>query len=183
VLVGAGSALFNAARAQRAGNTRAGLMWSYAGYAATLILTGIATFPEIDRWQNLPGLAYQIHEDSRNRPLALLDPDETTIAMLDHRLRTRFQIITTEHASARDAVATWLRSQGPQARVLVKMPGRTPGQIARFLQRVRPMPAQDDGIAGRLSSDGTTAIVRRYELPEGRRYALLGPSAATARAP
>jgi hypothetical protein len=158
----------------RSGDTLRELAWVYTAYAATLTLSGLAIFPTIDRWQDLPSLARSIHEDSRSGPLALLDPDETTIAMLDHRFRTQFVALDTNTDSAANLVSSWLRTQGQQAHVLVKLPGRTPGDVKRVLDRIHPTPAPDDGVAGILASSGVATVVHRYELPEGRRYALLG---------
>jgi Dolichyl-phosphate-mannose-protein mannosyltransferase len=161
---------------QRSGDTLRGLAWTYTAYAATLTLSGLAIFPTIDRWQDLPALARSIHDDSRSGPLALLDPDETTIAMLDHRLRTQFVVLNTVTDNAVNIAARWFRTQGPKARLLVKLPGRTPGEVKRILDRIHRTPAPDDGIAAELVSSGVARIVRRYELPEGRRYALLAIS-------
>lgn len=169
-------ALLFAFSMHRSGDTLRGLAWTYMAYAATLTLSGLAIFPTIDRWQDLPSLARNIHEDSRARPLALLDPDETTIAILDHRLRTQFTILDTQNDNAANLVSGWLRTQGQQARVLVKLPGRTPGDLTRLLSRIHHTPAPDDGMAGVLANSGVATILHRYELPEGRRYALLGLS-------
>jgi hypothetical protein len=166
--------LLFASNMYRSGDILRGLAWTYVAYAATLTLSGLAIFPTIDRWQDLPSLARNIHEDSRAGPLALLDPDETTIAMLDHRFRTQFVVLDTKSGSAADLVSKWLHMT-PQAHVLVKLPGRTPGDVKRVLDRFHPTPAPDDGIAGTLASSGVATVVHRYELPEGRRYALLGP--------
>jgi len=158
----------------RSGDPLRGLAWTYTAYAATLTLSGLAIFPVIDRWQDLPSLARNIHEDSRSGPLALLDPDETTIAMLDHRFRTQFVVLNTDTDSAANVVSGWLRSQGRRAHVLVKLPGRTPGDVKRLLDRIHPTPVPDDGVVVTLASSGVATVVHRYELPEGRRYALLG---------
>jgi 4-amino-4-deoxy-L-arabinose transferase-like glycosyltransferase len=169
-----------AATMHAAGQTMRGLAWTYTAYAATLTIGGLAIFPTIDRWQDLPSLGRSIHDDSRSGPLALLDPDETTIAMLDHRLRTQFVPLSTEADSPAKVVSSWFRAQGQQAHVLVKLPGRTPGDVKRLLDRVHATPAPDDGIAAALVSSGVATIVHRYELPEGRRYALLGPQSRAA---
>jgi hypothetical protein len=170
----AGITLLFAWNMQRSGDLLRAMAWTYIAYAATLTLGGLAIFPVIDRWQDLPSLARNIHEDARSAPLALLDPDETTIAMLDHRFRTQFVVLDTKTDTAANLVSSWLRTQGPQARVLVKLPGRTPGDVKRLLDRIHPTPAPDDGEAGVLASSGVATVVHRYELPEGRRYALLG---------
>jgi 4-amino-4-deoxy-L-arabinose transferase-like glycosyltransferase len=170
--------LLFASNMHRSGDTLRGLAWTYVAYAATLTLSGLSIFPVIDRWQDLPLLARNIHEDSRAGPLALLDPDETTIAILDHKFRTQFVTLNTapqtDSGSAANLVSGWLRTQGQKAHVLVKMPGRAPGDVKRVLDRIHPTPVPDDGVAGLLASSGVATIVRRYELPEGRRYALLG---------
>ena len=158
----------------RSGDPLRSLAWTYTAYAATLTLSGLAIFPVIDRWQDLPSLARNIHDDARGGPLALLDPDETTIAMLDHRLRTQFVELDTHTDTPANVVSAWLRSQGQDAHVLVKLPGRTPGDVKRLLDRIHPTPAPDDGVAAALVSSGVATVERKYELAEGRRYALLG---------
>jgi len=158
----------------RSGDPLRSLAWTYTAYAATLTLSGLAIFPVIDRWQDLPSLARNIHDDARGGPLALLDPDETTIAMLDHRLRTQFVELDTQSDTPANVVSAWLRSQGHDAHVLVKLPGRTPGDVKRLLDRIHPTPAPDDGVAAALVSSGVATVERKYELAEGRRYALLG---------
>jgi len=167
-------ALLFATNMFRSGDPLRSLAWTYTAYAATLTLSGLAIFPVIDRWQDLPSLARNIHDDTRGGPLALLDPDETTIAMLDHRLRTQFVELDTQSDTPANVVAAWLRSQGHDAHVLVKLPGRTPGDVKRLLDRIHPTPAPDDGIAAALASSGVATVERKYELAEGRRYALLG---------
>jgi hypothetical protein len=44
-------------------------------------------------------------------------------------------------------------------------------RLGRFLPGARA----DDGLAGELTAAGSAELVQRYELPQGRRYALLGP--------
>ena len=166
-------ALLRGARAQRAGSLRVSLAWSYASYAAAVSLSALVAFPVIDRWQDLPALAQRIHADTRQEPLALLDPDETTIAMLDHGLRTPFTIVSSDTADPAQVVGGWFAAHGATARVLVLLPGHAPGSVTRWLGSVAA-PA-DDGVAGRLLAAGAAALAQRYELPQGRRYALLAP--------
>ena len=167
-------ALLFASNMFRSGDPLRSLAWTYTAYAATLTLSGLAIFPVIDRWQDLPSLARNIHDDARGGPLALLDPDETTIAMLDHRLRTQFVELDTQSDTPANVVSAWLRSQGHDAHVLVKLPGRAPGDVKRLLDHIHPTPAPDDGVAASLVSSGVATVERKYELAEGRRYALLG---------
>jgi len=83
-------------------------------------------------------------------------------------------VLNTQTNSAANVVSGWLRSHGRQAHVLVQLPGRTPGDVKRLLDSIHPTPAPDDGVAASLASSGVATVVHRYELPEGRRYALLG---------
>jgi len=174
-------ALLLAARAERSGNVEQSLGWIYSGYAVALCLAAFVALPIIDRWQDLPALARRIHADTAQQRLALLNPDETTIAMLDFRLNTPFTILTTIDArgaevSAQQTVAGWFEHEGPAARVLVLLPGHAAGAVTQWLGRFLPgAPADDDGVAGALLASDTATLVQRYELPQGRRYALLGP--------
>jgi len=174
-------ALLLAARAERSGNVEQSLGWIYSGYAVALCLAAFVALPIIDRWQDLPALARRIHADTAQQRLALLNPDETTIAMLDFRLNTPFTILTTVDAggaevSAQQTVAGWFEHEGPAARVLVLLPGHAAGAVTQWLGRFLPgAPADDDGVAGALLASDTATLVQRYELPQGRRYALLGP--------
>ena len=188
-------ALLLAARGEHADNVQQSVGWIYSGYAAALCIAAVIVLPVIDRWQDLPALARLIHMDTAQQRLALLDPDETTIAMLDFRLATPFTILTTADAGAagsaaaargaatpaagistQQLVADWFRTEGPEARVLVLLPGHAPGAVTLWLGRfLRRAPDNGDGVAESLIASGTAALVQRYELPQGRRYALLGP--------
>jgi 4-amino-4-deoxy-L-arabinose transferase-like glycosyltransferase len=171
-------ALLYAARAERSGEFQRSLGLIYSGYAAALCLAAFVVLPIIDRWQDLPALARRIHADAAHEPLALLDPDETTIAMLDHGLWTRFTVLSTAASDSRSApqvVTHWFHTAGPEARVLVLLPGHAPGALSHWLARFLPRAAEGDGTAGALTAAGAAALVQRYELPQGRRYALLGP--------
>jgi 4-amino-4-deoxy-L-arabinose transferase-like glycosyltransferase len=175
VLAVAQAAALRGARAQRAGEVQRALGWAYAGYAAALTVAALVAAPIIDRWQDLPALARRIRTDTMQQSLALLDPDETTIAMLDRGLNTPFTLLVSSPDTQRQLVGEWVRSHGRAARVLVLLPGHTPGNLSRWLERFHHIPAPGDGIAARLVASGTAVLVERYELPQGRRYALLGP--------
>ena len=45
----------------------------------------------------------------------------------------------------------------------------------RWLARWHALAMPTDGIAGNVTGAGTAQLVQRYELPQGRRYALLAP--------
>ena len=164
-------------QSQRRGDLQRSLAWTYTGYAAALCFTALAVLPIIDRWQDLPGLARRIHADCARQSLALLDPDETTIAMLDHGFDAGFSILTGNAQAPRGAVSGWFRAHGREARVLILIPGHAPGPLTRWLERWHAHEPGGDGVAGTLAASGTATLLRRYELPQGRRYALLGPPA------
>jgi 4-amino-4-deoxy-L-arabinose transferase-like glycosyltransferase len=178
IVVAAAVLLGFAVRAQRSGDYPRSLAWSYAGYAVALCLAARMILPVVDRWQDLPALAARIHSDTTGQPLALLDPDETTIAMLDHGLATPLTALASGATGPRGAVAGWFAAHGPAARVLVLLPGHASGALTELLARLHPTPAPGDGVAGALTSAGAAALAARYELPQGRRYALLAPPAA-----
>lgn len=167
--------LMGASRAGRAGDVQRSLAFTYTAYAAALSVTALLVLPVIDRWQDLPGLALRIHDDTVHQPLALLDPDETTIAMLDRGLATPFITLTSGSVTVQQVVAGWFRARGPHARVLVLLPGHAPGPLTDWLARFHPIAPAGEGESGDLIAMGTAALVTRYELPQGRRYALLGP--------
>jgi 4-amino-4-deoxy-L-arabinose transferase-like glycosyltransferase len=170
-------ALGCAVRTLRRGDLPRSLLWSYAGYAAAICLAARLIVPVVDRWQDLPALAARIHADTAQRPLALLDPDETTIAMLDHG-GARFTVLASGAAAPPATVGAWFAAQGPAARVLVLLPGHAGGPVTALLAHLRaPLAAPGDGVAGSLIAAGAASLALRYELPQGRRYALLEPPA------
>ena len=163
-LIVAAVALLFAAREQRLSNVRSSVICTFIAYASTWCIAGLAAFPAVDEWQNLPLLARAIKAQTSGTSLGLLNPDETTLAMLDYRLRTPFTVLDTKGGDPGRVVSAWFRSHGKQSRVLVLLPGS----------------ARGDGMAGELSANGTASIIGRFELPRGRRYALLGPPLAAA---
>jgi 4-amino-4-deoxy-L-arabinose transferase-like glycosyltransferase len=165
-------ALRRSQRAQARGALGQSLVWTYAAYAAALSLSALVAFPVIDRWQDLGGLARRIRADTAHQPLALLDPDETTLAIIDHGFSGSYSVLTGTDVSA---ARRWFATRGSSARILVLLPGHAEGELTRWLARWYRARSPGDGVAGTLVASGTAALVQRYELPQGRRYALLGP--------
>jgi len=147
---------------------------TYAAYALALCVSGLLVLPVIDRWQDLSALARAIERDSAGGELAVLNPDETTLAMLDHRSRMPFTTLAAAPHETAGVFADWLRAHGAQARVLVMLPGHASGPVSRIVARWYPLAAPGDGLAGALAASSSARISERYELPQGRRYALLG---------
>lgn len=175
VPISVGLALRRAAREQRRGRIIGSVGWTYAAFAAAFCLSAIAVFPAIDRGQDLSVLARRIHAETLHERLAVLNPDETTVAMLDRGLLTRFTRLRAGAGTDRQAVTDWFAEQGPRARVLVLLPGHAPGPFTPLLERLGLWRWPGEGEAGRLQSAGIAVIAHRYDLPQGRRYALLAP--------
>jgi 4-amino-4-deoxy-L-arabinose transferase-like glycosyltransferase len=166
-----------AARLQHDEKFTASIIVTYGSYALALIVSGMFVLPEIDRWQDLGALAQRIERDAGAGELAVLNPDETTIAMLDYRSRTAFAALAARPAEAPRVVSQWLQVRGGEAHVLVLLPGHAPGAVTELIGRWLSRAAPNDGLAGELAAAGSARITGRYELPQGRRYALLGAQA------
>jgi len=171
------SALRYAARLQHAKRHGASIIATYGAYALALIVSGVLVLPEIDRWQDLGALATRIERAAAGGELAVLNPDETTIAMLDYRSRTAFATLAARPAEAPEVVARWLQARGGDARVLVMLPGHAPGAVSGFFGRFFSLPVASEGLADNLQAMGSARITARYELPQGRRYCLLALAA------
>src|SRR5262249_14696178 len=159
-------ALAAAVRATRHADLWHGLAWSYSAYVATVVLSFLVIGPVIDRWQDLAALAQRIRSDTAHRPLALLDPDETTPAVMDHGSGMALTILHSSHEDRGEVIGRWFSSAGQAGRVLVLLPGHAGGKVTQYLGRTG---TSDDGAAGELTSSGAAALVQRYELPQGRR--------------
>lgn len=168
-------AWLRSAAAQRHADPGSSLLWSYTGYAAALCLAALLVLPVIDQWQNLGGLARRIRAETDARQLVLLDPDETTLAVLDHGFSTPVAALVSGPAGKEQTVRAWFASHPGTARVLVLLPGHASGKLRRWLAQVHAVADPGDGVANTLVDSGAARLVQRYELPQGRRYALLGP--------
>jgi 4-amino-4-deoxy-L-arabinose transferase-like glycosyltransferase len=174
IVTAAHLAMYLAARAQHANTLPLSVGWTYAGYAAALVIALLVAEPVIDRWQDLPQLVREIRFDTTQQPFALLDPDETTIAMLDHGRVTSFTILNSGgHPAA--AVRAWFDSHGRNARLLVLLPGHAPGPLSAWLDGPATSGPKDLGIPAQLVAEGAAVLAHTYGLPQGRRYALLAP--------
>ena len=115
----------------------------------------------------------QIDRDTDGRDLDLYAPDETTVAIVDlyarrHRGRWHtLQSVTTSRA------------------MLVLLQGRGAGAFSRTLSRfgIKMKSPSSGKQLDTLEQQGALRLERIYEVPEGRRYALLTSSQAAAVAP
>jgi hypothetical protein len=157
VVVVASVALLRSLGEQRTGRLFGSLAWSWVAYAAAITIGAAVLFPQLSRWQDLPGIARAVSQDTRGRTLALLLPDETTIAMLDHGLLIKSEAIGTDEAHSQEDTVRWLRAHPAGGVVLVRLPAS----------------ARNNDMLLALERDRDIRIINRYELPHGRRYALV----------
>jgi 4-amino-4-deoxy-L-arabinose transferase-like glycosyltransferase len=149
------------------------LVASCAGFVLSVLAACALLFPGIDRWQDDASVIAQIDRDTDGRDLDLYAPDETTVAIVDlyaprHRGRWHVrQSVTTSPA------------------LLVLLPGRGAGAFSRVLSRMgitMKSPSGGKELAA-LARGGTLRVERIYEVPEGRRYALLTSGVLSAKGP
>jgi 4-amino-4-deoxy-L-arabinose transferase-like glycosyltransferase len=164
------------------------------GYCALLVFPASQIYARVDAWQNLGALGRALRADVGTRPLILFAPDETTRAWVDMFTRSdAIRVAGPGDAAGLDALrsAAALR---PGAWVLVQLPGR---EIAPDVERLarrwnlehRLEHRLDDRLDDRADGPGGTAaapgwaadlgmrLVKRYSLPNGRRYAVLESAA------
>jgi 4-amino-4-deoxy-L-arabinose transferase-like glycosyltransferase len=175
-ILGTGTlAWLRSVQAQQHAAPGASLLWSYTGYAAAICLAALIMLPVVDHWQDLGSLARHVRGDTDSQQLVLLDPDETTLAVFDHGFPAPVAALVSTADGKQRAVSDWFASHPGTARILVLLPGHASGKLRAWLARFHHDPDPGDGAAGVLVDAGAARLVHRYELPQGRRYALLGP--------
>lgn len=174
-------AMRRSAVAQQQHRYHGSLGWDYVTFAASISIGGSMLLPLIDEWQDLQPLARTINLVTAGHALALIQPDETTIAMLDHQLRTPFTIIDGVGADPTEATKKWLNAHAAGSLVLILLPGHANGRLGTLLQHLHlGRHSADDGLLSILEQDNIAHAVARYQLPEGRRYALVEANAGAA---
>jgi len=163
-------------------------------YSALLVGPTAQLYARVDDWQNLGALGRALRADLGTRPLILLSPDETTRAWVDMFTRSEVIRVAGGLNALRSAAA-----MRPRSWVLVQLPGREFApevlQLARRWHFERRLGVQSD--AGAPSDPGAPSdagggadpaprwaaaaglrMIKRYALPNGRRYAVFERSAA-----
>jgi 4-amino-4-deoxy-L-arabinose transferase-like glycosyltransferase len=156
-------ALAKGHRCARQRNWRPFLAALCVAFVCAVIASGWLLFPVLDRWQDIGAVVRQIDHDTQTRSLALFEPDETTLALVDLDAplhRGRWHLLT--------------RASDPDA-VLVLLPGHAPGPLSKMLQAwgFKPPAPAAAPILQQLSDHSGLVVERIYEVPQGRRYALL----------
>ncbi|HZF27468.1 MAG TPA: glycosyltransferase family 39 protein [Steroidobacteraceae bacterium] len=157
----------------------------YAAFAILVTGVGIFVFPIIDSWQDLRRIASEVRQFSGSNQLALYQPDETTIAMLDYdsSAASPVEVNADDEKPAQQAIAALL-ARDANVRVLVQLPGHASGPLSMALRRwhlARRLHDQpQDSSAARLARALGLNVERVIEVPEGRRYVLLERTPAVA---
>jgi hypothetical protein len=176
--VGAGVALIFAVRFAGRGVWANSCAATFAAFAIAFVACGVASFPVFDRWQDIASLMRSVDKDTGARTLALYAPDETLSAVIDRTLTARRMTIVGPGNV--EASRPMLRS-GNGAVLLVTLPGHGDGPV---MQRLRDLGIHVDRESESSGSFDALAplgleVERLYELPQGRRYALLSVPAMT----
>ncbi|MEJ1966856.1 MAG: glycosyltransferase family 39 protein [Gammaproteobacteria bacterium] len=145
---------------------------SFGAFLFALVATALTIFPAMDRWQDLRSLAKAVERDTRSRPLAIFAADETIVAAMgdaDAAARPTYQKADSIAASRA------LLADSDRTVFLVRLGGVGDGPV---LQRLRSLgmkmktPAPPPSIR-ELAATLNLSVEKLYELPQGRRYALL----------
>jgi 4-amino-4-deoxy-L-arabinose transferase-like glycosyltransferase len=165
------------------GRAQQALFGLLLAYSALLVGPASQIYPRVDTWQDLPAIGAAMRRDAAGRPLILFAPDETTRAFVDMYTRTSVALIPVpvtadSTARLRDELAA-----APQSLVVAQLPGRTSSrtlaEMAAALGRTARVP--HDISTAELPHWASGLALRaayRYELPNGRRYALLEATAS-----
>jgi 4-amino-4-deoxy-L-arabinose transferase-like glycosyltransferase len=176
------TALLKARRYARQAAWRPFLAAVFGAFAISFVASGWVLFPAIDALQDIGSVMHQIDRDAGARPLALFAPDETTVALTDldapqHRGRWHIVSNAAEHAAL-------VHDTGP-AVLLVLLPRHAEGPLSRTLRAcgVKVPPPPPAPILHQLEEQLGLAVERVYQVPGGRRYALLAPRVSATLAP
>jgi 4-amino-4-deoxy-L-arabinose transferase-like glycosyltransferase len=162
-----------AARAWNAANRDIAMTFCalLAAYGALLIGPLAVIYGQVDRWQNLQSIALEVRRDTADESLVLLAPDETTRAIVDMFASTSVLVVNGPVTQTLLDRVTALAGASASA-ILAQQPGRTAPRepwLARHLtiNAAPPVWADYPGLR----------TIKEYELPNGRRYALLQANA------
>jgi 4-amino-4-deoxy-L-arabinose transferase-like glycosyltransferase len=172
--LGAGAAAVLLLRAWRAADRlqpREALLALLLAYCSLLTGPASQAYRSADRWQDLASVGRELKGDLASAPLILVAPDETTRAWVDQYVDTHVERAPVPQ------VPGWLAG-GRQRRALVQLDGRNLTTrlqaLAQALGIARLAPAPPAAPAW-IAAAGLH-IEKSYELPNGRRYALLAPA-------
>jgi len=151
----------------------------FAAYCTVLLGLAAAYFPAINREQDLRPMTSALRQDLRGRALALLAPDETTIAVVD------MADISSRTLDADDSSAASDASTLAAGECVLGMTKLTRGPLYDFMRRQSKTRNPRDPVdLQAFSAAHGLRIEREYIVPDGRHYVLLSRvDAAAAKAP
>jgi 4-amino-4-deoxy-L-arabinose transferase-like glycosyltransferase len=135
-------------------------------YCALLVGPASQVYRQVDRWQDLAKISRAVEHGAAGKPLILLAPDETTRAVIDMYARTSVDRIAGPLDAAGIARVRAAAGAAPDSLFLVQLAKQSPPELP---WRTKPQEvALPDWI-----QDANLRLIDTYELPYGRRYALL----------
>jgi 4-amino-4-deoxy-L-arabinose transferase-like glycosyltransferase len=151
---------------------RSFVTWIFVAYLISFMVTGSVLLPAMDRWQDLSAVVQDVERDVGPRRLVLYRPDETTLAIID---RFTHGSRTATSANTVDDAKRLFDDGGDTEAMLVLLRGHASGALEQRLRswgiRLPATPSSPE-----LDELATTLGLRAeyvYEVPMGRRYALL----------
>ncbi len=154
-----------------------GIFGLLLAYCALLVGPASQIYRRVDTWQDLGSIGRQIGLDADGRPLILFAPDETTRALVDMYARPSVVLIPGPVTTASAERLRVVLESDPRNLIVTQLPGRSESRTFRALKdrwgskRLSSLPSDGEQAPG-WASDLRLRVVRRYELPNGRRYAL-----------
>lgn len=166
------------ALAQRAAHDRKVMVCCY-GVTVLALSIGLAVVaPIANRWQDLGSIARAVQRDTGDAALALVVPDETTVAIMDYYTHRPVTLLDGEAGAAPQLLDTWFKQHGAASRALILLPGHGSGPLSRWLQGRQRKHRAREGVLTEMETTHFARVVAHYDLPQGRRYALLAPAAS-----
>jgi hypothetical protein len=185
-LIAAAAFILSAWRAVGGGLLLRALGALVLGYSALLAGPALQIYGHVNAWQNLAAIGNAVQQDSAGRPLILFTPDETTRAFVDMYARASVGLIPAPGTAVSIDRLKIRLGEKPDSLVLGQIPGRAEDPALRDLAvrwglgRLLP-PRHDPNEVPAWAADAHLYRMQRYELPNGRRYALFELGAASAR--
>jgi 4-amino-4-deoxy-L-arabinose transferase-like glycosyltransferase len=147
----------------------------FFAYSVLLTVPCAEIYRQVDRWQDLASVGRAIEADAASRPLVLMAPDETTRAFIDLYARSEVGLIKPPVDDGSLGQLRELLLRTPDALVAVQLPGKRLTGAASDLAGALDLAAARAALpeAPPWADSLGLKVAHHYELPNGRRYALL----------
>jgi 4-amino-4-deoxy-L-arabinose transferase-like glycosyltransferase len=151
----------------------AALLALLLAYCSLLVGPGSQAYRLADRWQDLGSIGRAVKIDVATSPLVLVAPDETTRAWVDQYVSTTVvRIAGPMDGPAAMLLGAQLRGE-PRGLALVQLEGREMAPQLQDLARRLGIKRDQAVQAPAWLAAAHVQVLKRYSLPNGRRYALL----------